>query len=202
MSDGFERVYLCHVGHEDDEYGTDKVKAALGARIVGETPAEAPGEVTLGEADVVLVLVGEHTWASAEVAATLRAALEPVGDAGHPRCGLLGLVLNSYDYPGLSQRDATGNDPMLHPTVPKGTSYWPHNVPRALFEQVQAGFAAMRPFSKAAADLEAWVHEAAVARTSEKPSRPGPIAEDVGGELGWSGPSGSPIAGGEVRVRK
>ena len=46
------------------------------------------------------------------------------------------------------------------------------------------------------------VHEAAVARTSEKPSRPGPIAEDVGGELGWSGPSGSPIAGGEVRVRK
>ena len=33
MSDGFERVYLCHVGHEDDEYGTDKVKAALGARM-------------------------------------------------------------------------------------------------------------------------------------------------------------------------
>ncbi len=196
-----ERVYLSHVHHEDDAYGTEKIKAALGDRLVGESPADDSAEVDLGDADVVLVLVGEHTWTSLRVASEVRAALAP-GAQGQPRCGLVGVVLNSYDYPGLRQREATGSDPMLHPTVPKGTSYWPHNTPRALFEQVQAGFAALRPFSKLAADYDPWLHEAAVARIGENPARPGPLAEDVAGELGWAGAGGSPIDSGRVIVHK
>jgi hypothetical protein len=190
-------IYLCHAGHEDDAYYVDPLIARLGEQLVGHTADE---DTPIGDAEVMIVVVGEHTWRDGQVAAELAKALELRGD--DPRCAVMGLLLPSYDYPGLSRRQPHGQE-NLHATDPREDRYWACNVPRALADNIESGFAHMRPFTKKAETLHEWIHVAAALRTKGRAVAPEQHTTTYDPDaLGWSpsGPEG--VVNGAVNVRK
>lgn len=184
------RLFLIHDHHPEEAFHRERFAGVLarteGVAVVGESPAPGADFEGFGEADVVLVLVGEHTWRSAAVDAQIAAAVTVNADG--PRAALLGLVLRCYDYPALSARTPFG-DPDLHPTEPRGQSWWLRNVPRRLFEQVSAGFAQMRPHPDPGVSPFDWIKEAALARARKAPApaRPVEAADADADAVGWSG---------------
>jgi hypothetical protein len=183
------RLFLLHDHHPEEAFHRERFAGVLarteGVAVVGESPAPGADFAGFGEAEVVLVLVGEQTWRSAAVDAQIAAA---TGERAGPRTALMGLVLRCYDYPALSARTPFG-DPDLRPTEPRGQSWWQRNVPRRLYEQVSAGFAQMRPHPDPGVSPLDWIKEAAhtAARKTPAAARPVETADAEAGAVGWTG---------------
>lgn len=188
----FHAVRLVYTQHdeEDVEYA-DEIRALLGDRVAAD---DAPAEV-------MVVLVGPNTWRDSEVAESIAHAMEVIAETELPRRALMGLLLPTYDYPGLSKRQPHGLE-NLHATTPRDGRYWACNVPRVLFDNLQAGYAQMRPFSRKTDDLATWIHEAATARGRELFTPVRPTERYAERDIGWApyGPEG--VVGGAVNVRR
>lgn len=202
-ADRNHRLYLIHDHHPDEAFHRERFAGLLarveGLKVVGESPAPgtdsgAGASAGFGGADVVLVLVGEHTWRSAAVDAEIARAVARATTEG---LGLMGLVLRCYDYPALSARGPFGETD-LFPTEPRGQSWWLRNVPQRLHDQVACGFAQMRPHPDPGVSPRDWIHEAALngakaaladAKVKPAPARPVATADADAEAVGWEGPA-------------
>ena len=179
---GPRRVHVLHDAAEGDRPALEALLAQLGPVTAGMTvqdAREAEATPATDEAEVLIVVVGLESWRRASIDAALAEVL-----ARTPPLGVLGLLLPDYDYPSLKLRATVGDD-MLHATNPRDGRYWAHNVPVRLFENVNAGYAVMRPWSRRPGPFAEWIEAAAQGR-NRKPAavRPAATADDTSA-LGW-----------------
>lgn len=109
------------------------------------------------DATVTIVLVGAGTWRRKYVDWEIDSSLR--NTKYHPRTGLLGIILPSYQLPHWD-----GAARVRYPTDPPRATYCPNNIPPRLWDNVANGFARMRPWPSSSYELRAWIHEAFLRR--------------------------------------
>ena len=108
------------------------------------------------DATVTVVLVGSHTWQRKHVDWELRSALRAT--KLNSRTGLLGILAPSYGVPAAARS-------WDRKRVEGGyQQYWPYNVPSVLWNNIEVGYATMRPWPVSADQLQGWIHEAYLRR--------------------------------------
>lgn len=190
-------ILLSHIADEDDMRYVAEFKNRFADIVTGIKPEyEDSDPLDLDDTQVTVVLIGEHTWRSAQIDQQLYKSLTPV-----PR-GILAIILPTYDYPGLSKRGAHGEE-HLHATTPRDSRYWAHNIPRRVVENIQSGYITVRPWSEKAKDVEEWIHEAFLASTKFKPEGIDrmPMMQDDHSELGWKSEKAPANEGGTFESR-
>ncbi len=173
-----EREYRARVIHDGGDLERfEELKKLLGIHLQEE-----------GEAEVLILMVGEESWRSAALDQALAAALSE----GLALCPLL---LPSYDYPGLRRRQAWA-DVDLRMTLPRDGRYWIHSIPERLAPLLSLELP-MRPWPEQSAILDAWIEEAQ-RKTPRAPELP-LIERDHPQELlGWGDPVGGSVSSAKV----
>lgn len=101
----------------------------------------------LCEATVTVVLVGTETWKRKhvdwEVGSTIR------DTARNPRAGLLGILLPSY--------------------LRNNGGIYKHTIPPRLWENVEKGYAELRPWTDNPREIQNWIHDAFLRRDKVLP---------------------------------
>lgn len=114
------------------------------------------------DATVTIVLIGAATWQRKHVDWEIDSSLRDT--RLNSRTGLLGILLPSYaPISGQYSTYVFGSDSTRLPdrwTAPTRSVYSPNNIPPRLWDNVDAGFAAMRPWPANASELRGWIHEA------------------------------------------
>lgn len=111
------------------------------------------------DATVAVVLVGTETWKRKHVDWEIYSSLRD--STVNARMGLLGILLPTYTVPYSESVTARYQ---MRSTEPSRSQYWPYNVPQRLFENIEVGFATMRPWPSSGWELQGWIHEAFLRR--------------------------------------
>ena len=80
--------------------------------------------------------------------------------SANPRTGLLGILAPTYRAPWNAPYHERQR------AVPHG-EYWRYNIPPVLWDNVDRGYAMMRPWPSSATELRTWIHEAFLRRTKQ-----------------------------------
>lgn len=163
------RHTVCITCHPDDGAARDRFVARFAPLFFGVV-------ATPEEAEVHLVLVGDHTWRLARVDQRIAAGLDrPIDDE---RGGaLMGVLLDDRaESPELSTRAAFGA-PTLHATSPRDGRYWCRQIPRRLHLNIKFKRAHMRPWRDDDEAMSGWIHDAFMARKRHAARNELPVME-------------------------
>jgi len=109
----------------------------------------------LRDATVTVVLVGSETWKRKHVDWEIYSSLRST--SRNPRMGLLGILLPTY---GVPYSELASAHYQMRSTTPSGSQYWSRNVPERLWNNIDIGYASMRPWPSSGRELQEWIHDA------------------------------------------
>jgi hypothetical protein len=146
--------YSVRNGDIDDNLPTERIRQIIRDEFIRD-------------ATVTIVLVGAQTWKRKHVDWEIDSSLRDTKN--NPRTGLLGIVLPTYQSLTSGWYDGSWKQWNQFYTDPQRSIVTPNNVPPRLWDNVQKGFAKMRPWPSSSSELMSWIHEAFKRRDQDPP---------------------------------